>query len=683
MGSEKGTHNEKNMKLSQKLLALSGVALADYACCPYDDYGIPDADCNISEKTPFSADETWNGNSCKAWEGNVDASFDGNDNNCASGEEDWSSCGFQRHFSWISANNALENQVTSSFFLDLTGNNDGAFGSAVPLAMNPSTSQSDGYSVGGSPFLQGVCKLFIPVTRGNIASVSIAGVHISGNGDAAYDANVSDNAVSGSRNYQIDGTAYCFSVVNPSEFLSNFNGNDLYLNNGNVAGFRSLTAEGQAANLANDPFDALTQTERQAGVENPLYGSPLFADQKTYESLLGNDDDASNIVKKGANFDVVAHFNHDFCTGFWTPEEMQMPGDWGNNDGGSVDYPDGVVGDITHVHTDTTDKRFVNPAATLGDMHDWNSRYTVSGSTMTSPSSAEVRWPNAGAYAGYYSFVACANPDTSDYGHTNYSKFIYIAGDDTVSEASCTGVIPAVPADTRACLESALGINQIVSSLGNSMWRYECENELDASNVATDNFTPEMRFNLRQAGSNIRNCGPGTMPDTDNARCSWNWNFKGYQEGSPAANVANQDPESYFMRSNPKAYAVWGADAENNNVAAWGEPSSMTQSKDISVTINNRAGTIGGINVGDPSLTAVANDVPAVYINGGAGSISGNTYSFTLKCNVEGGTVRDVFPDCYQGEEIHLSAEVTYPENYSGDWIDVMADPWLTEATIA
>merc|ERR1712113_779009 len=230
MGSEKGTHNEKNMKLSQKLLALSGVAFADYAYCPYDDYGIPDAECDVSEKTPFSADETWNGNSCKAWEGNV---------------------------------------------------------------------------------------------------------------------------------------------------------------------------------------DALTQTERQAGVDSPLYGSPLAADQKTYQSLIGNSNDATNIVSKGANFDVVAHFNHDFCTTFWTEEDMQMPGDWGN--GGTIDYPDGT-GTLSHVHTDTTDKRFASPAAVAL----WNTRYTSDGSAMTAPSGGSVRWPNAGAYAGFYSFVACANPDTVDYTHTNY-----------------------------------------------------------------------------------------------------------------------------------------------------------------------------------------------------------------------------------------------------------------------
>ena len=89
------------MKLSQKLLALGGVTLADYACCPYDDYGMPHAACTnvLPEKTPFSMQEDWRNGACKAWEANVDATFDGNDNECGT-NENWGSCGFQRHFPW-------------------------------------------------------------------------------------------------------------------------------------------------------------------------------------------------------------------------------------------------------------------------------------------------------------------------------------------------------------------------------------------------------------------------------------------------------------------------------------------------------------------------------------------------------------------------------------------------------
>lgn len=89
------------MKLSQKLLALGGVTLADYACCPYDDYGMPHALCTaaLPEKTPFSLDSDWRNGACKAWESNVDATYDGNDQGCGT-NENWGSCGFQRHFPW-------------------------------------------------------------------------------------------------------------------------------------------------------------------------------------------------------------------------------------------------------------------------------------------------------------------------------------------------------------------------------------------------------------------------------------------------------------------------------------------------------------------------------------------------------------------------------------------------------
>lgn len=93
------------MKLSQKLLALGGVTLADYACCPYDDYGMPHAACTtaLPEKTPFSMESDWRNGACKAWESNVDATYDGNDNNCQT-NENWGSCGFQRHFPWNEVN---------------------------------------------------------------------------------------------------------------------------------------------------------------------------------------------------------------------------------------------------------------------------------------------------------------------------------------------------------------------------------------------------------------------------------------------------------------------------------------------------------------------------------------------------------------------------------------------------
>ena len=404
------------MKLSQKLLALSGVALADYACCPYDDYGIPDDDCAITEKTPFSADADWNGNSCKAWEANVDASFDGNDQSCGNGngDENWSSCGFQRHFSW-KADHADQNPTAGAFQLTLTGDYAGTPITVPALDINDATDEG-GYTVGGSPWIGGVCKLWIPVPRASINSVSVAGVHISGNAAAYFESTLTGGSITGT----LEGTAYCFSVVNPAEFLSNYNGDAGYLNNGNVAGFRDLAAQNNQDDLTNDPFSSLTQTERQAGILHPLMGG--LSGQVTFDELsdLGAaaSPEATGIAHVGANFDVVAHFNHNFCNDFWTPEDMQMEDDWGH--GGTADYPDGeslpAPADAqSHTHTDTTDKRFVSGANALSNptIETLNDQYTVSGGVMTStgPSTASVRWPNVGAYAGFYSFVSCANKD--------------------------------------------------------------------------------------------------------------------------------------------------------------------------------------------------------------------------------------------------------------------------------
>ena len=146
------------MKLSHKLLALSGVAIADYACCPYDDYGIPFDDCvaALPEKTPFSDQPDWNTGACKSWEFNPDASFDGNDGASTCGtNENWGSCGFQRHFPWGAYPAYLgANGLTPDFENTLL---------AVPTH----------FSIGGAPFLGGVCKLYMPVPTGNIESEKI------------------------------------------------------------------------------------------------------------------------------------------------------------------------------------------------------------------------------------------------------------------------------------------------------------------------------------------------------------------------------------------------------------------------------------------------------------------------------------------------------------------------------
>ena len=171
------------MKLSQKLLGLAGLAMADYACCPYDDYGMPEPQCAgiLTEKTPFDSSANWEGNACKAWETNVDATYEGNSRSSGCADYNWGSCGFQRHFPWkvlddtdrakLSLGDSTTNNL--SMTVDISSQpNTGAFATGSTL----STAEAQ-YKVGAAPFLGGICKLFIPAKGSDIVQVKVAGVH--------------------------------------------------------------------------------------------------------------------------------------------------------------------------------------------------------------------------------------------------------------------------------------------------------------------------------------------------------------------------------------------------------------------------------------------------------------------------------------------------------------------------
>jgi hypothetical protein len=610
------------MKLSQKLLALSGVAVADYACCPYDDYGIPSADCDLTEKTPFAGDD-WRGNACKAWEGNPDASFDGNDNNCGD-TDNWSSCGFQRHFPWLTA--GLHGYANS--------------GSMVASTLGTFTmgTGEDEYSIGGAPFLGGVCKLWMPVPLANVMSLNIAGVHLSGSGNHRDEATFEGYA----------GSVHCFSVVNPSEFLSN----DGNIHNGNVAGWRDTVGEEAGGDfMQSDIFAGETETDRQQGSPHTFYSNSQ-APQAAFGGTTTGFNGDSNV---GPNFDVVAHFNHEFCTSHWTAEDMQMVNDWDN---GVVDYPLGA-GDVEeHDHTDTVDKRFANDLGAVNT--DWT---CVSGSGLSCDNDAGMqltatpaeifRWPNAGSFAGFFSFVTCANVDTVDYNMDNVYKYVFHGGPTLACPMTGTALTPA----DQACVTA----RSVVVSLGQDDFRVE---DCDGSRALT------ARWNVRQAGTSIVNCGPGTVPD-DAARCSWNWNFNSYDSTDlTGSSVNHPDAESFFGRTAPRDFAPWDSNtnaAFANRLLEEGNPTSPVGTVTIATTlIDSQTPTpaaLGG---------TVTLDIPSKYVT--SESYTGGTHTFTLSCvGPPADGSRDAFPDCYQGEEIH------YEWTGVADGLSSLRpDPWAT-----
>jgi hypothetical protein len=625
------------MKLSQKLLALSGVAVADYACCAYDDYGIPSA-CGLSEKTPFAAGD-WSGNECKAWEANVDASFDGNDNACGD-SENWSSCGFQRHFPWQS-----------------TGANLGYDGSLAEgnLVFDTTTfttgSGANQYTIGGAPFLGGVCKLFMPVALTDVLSVNIAGVHLSGSGTHSADGSYAGVA----------GSLHCFSVVNPSEFLSN----DGNIHNGNVAGWRDTgvpeAGDGMQSDIFSDGLGGfVSETDRQQGVLHEWY----FNSRAPQTAFGAGGTDFQGDSNVGPNFDVVAHFKHSFCINKgWDKEQMQMVGDWGSNaDPDTEDYPLGAAaggGEVDdHAHTDTVDKRFADDFGAVNDKYSCVGACNNDDGMQLGGAGEIVRWPNAGAWAGFYSFIACANVDNSGndvYDLVNPMKYVFqsfdAAGDCAYNAVTGTFSVPG-----QACITP----RAVVPSLANDDFRVE-----DCLDGSPDVRSLKARWNVRQAGSNIRNCGPGTLPDGDSGRCSWNWNFNNFSVDAGA----QEEAEAFFERSSPRSFEPWQSGGLVGRLAQEGNPTDPIRNVVITTELFDSA------IPANPLAGSIDLDIPDVYVD--AETYAGGVHTFTLQCNAPSGNgARDTFPDCYQGEEIHY-------EWTSADNADSTArlDPWATKVS--
>ena len=700
------------MKLSQKLLALGGVALADYACCPYDDYGMPHDACvtALPEKTPFSMETDWRDGACKAWEANVDATYDGNDSGC--GNQNWGSCGFQRHFQWnsvndyttmkdhsqgctiaedgsgviqdsdananactchvhgltafntaevaagndvdyctddagtatvggcsanqLAANDALPDCTVTDFFgmrnmKEIDIDTSGTFYDGTGTLNVPFGATQTQYNLGGVPFLGGVCKLFVPVPLQRIVSVQVAGVHVNTEAQSVYPAryttSTSDPAGVAS-NY--DGTAYCFSVVNPAE--ANINDNNIH--NGNVAGDSRQQDNAAFNEFPSDAFDGMTSLQRQAGINPDVqffdggvgYGTVL------HDNSLTNAEGDSEV---GANFDVVVHIHSSWCNSpsFWNVQDMQLAGDFDN---GNLDYPlnqatdlvtlatytgdslgddqatckfdntvsspaplcacnDGltpmVEGDIGGPHANCDDPTTCteddwtgfqaltgcshgaydkimredavdfSPSATFTHAHmdlmdkrhnfimDTGSVYADSGNGYLNwpqtiapePTPSYLRWPNAGAFAAFHSFVSCANPvDTPFDGAltvADANKYAYIY------PATCAD--GDTPADNAAFAAACMNGRQLVMSVSDSDYRDEACTGL------------QFRANVRQVGSTITNCGPGQLPDTDGKRCTWNWNYNSsYNAASPMSNH-EQDAEGWFDRNDPHNFNTW------------------------------------------------------------------------------------------------------------------------------
>jgi len=700
-----------------KLLAsLLGCAAADYACCPYDDFGVVNKGCALSEKTPWAmqnlnidADPMGvEHHLCKSWEANIDATMEGNED-----KDNWGGCGFQRHFPWgmvqaeLSAGTLVSTtQIQTTYEQCKMGMFDcshetnpianfykgfrvgGSGGSMFHLEKGPFAGPSATNWVLGDVTLGGVCKLWIPVNVAAIDSVSIAGVHMNGGGinKAVFSTDVCNTVDCLTSTGVVAGTAYCFSVVNIGEFMeNNMPGSDHQVMNANVAGKDLgginpilLQSTDSAMDFTNDAGD-LVEFGSSIRPTNPSGGS-------------------TTMVEAGASFDVVVHFKSTWCIKHWTIVDMQAVPD---NNSGVVDYPlaDNGNGDPQHAHTDVADKRFNGQIGICGCCKsDGLTRHDLAASLTTTTAEscfactsciefnkyagqvpASMKWPNAGAWAAYYSFITCAD-------NTFMVYDVLAAG----SIDATTGVVTA----------TATARDVVHSMFYNDIRHDHSNNHHNTGDV-------RIRGNFRQVGSEIQQCGPGII-DTNTQRCTWNWNF--------STNSAVIDAEEWFQQSNPN-FNTWknGDHVDRNDETDAFSSTTITKvvgrntfaiifGADSDLTVLT-TGTGGG---SDPTrlltLDAAKYFTASTDITTTATfTISAHTFTFTQWClqskldgngapilaaglepNLDalGGAqsnFRDNFPDCYMGDEIHFEYAIAGASTTANN--DQRISAWYSSVT--
>jgi len=795
----------RTMRLLASVLSITA---ADYACCPYDEYGVPDSDCSnvLTEKSPFAdlitAD---NGGSivpeesyaCKAWEANAGAAIE---NHKGSGARDWGSCGFQRHFPWYNAvPTATTDPLAALGLFDAANSYDpnykvfgtgGTFAGTGTngwnmLSLTKGSFSNDGAQpITGDVHLGAVCKLFVPVQKEYIRQVSIAGVHINNariwNGKSyALSAEMNAVVVGGfnpgtvsdawSGSYHA-GTAYCFSVVNIAEFMTN---RANLIANANVAGTDARTAaddrwyaddqglQYKDANGASVAAQFGTIWPGSAATDPTGGGDAL-------KGTAGQKTSGQHKVNLGSNFDVVVHFDSAWCSAHWELIDMQKSDDHGAgtnhqlaggnlqgyaSNGGAhpgageakMDAWDkrlpvgtgscGLCKDKSSVQrgpstsavgsdcvTNSWEAAITGVTATMGQTEGFN----YHGGAMATPngcidlnsypqSSNLRRWPNAGAWAAFYSFVTCANSDYMIYGQATRTVRTVTLSTTTADHLVENKPNDAAPAESATEGDKSDSITDGVRNNDNRMvvvggWHQDYRHGTGAC----------VRFNIRQVGEHIQYCADGdeeefnTSTDTNtmyknptgdtqawsqnkNMRCTWNWNFNELSNGG-------YDAEAWFDSIDPLHMQVWETDAVSQELAekfidepAPGAPSAaangyqaavlggtLTSDVVINVMIQERPRATNGVahtsafvvptnlimdagyaTATTPVLREIADgniaDFPEKeFIFDGSSKYA--TSKITLACSAGkyngvgstgGARMRDAFPDCFFGDEIH------------------------------
>ena len=235
----------------------------------------------------------------------------------------------------------------------------------------------------------------------------------------------------------------------------------------------------------------------------------------------------------------------------------------------------------------------------------------------------------------------------------------------------------------------------------------------DYSNAHGGSGNILVRGNIRQVGTKIVYCGPGEirtdthdqspanggsnswLGESNFKRCTWNWNF---HEGMTAVGNLASVPEEWFSRSNPLNNVVWsgGADTDRHvdtNNGMQDHVSPIVESVQFRITFQDDtdAGPAVGTLTRTLRLDAAKYFTEPTKIDSNAAiTTDGHQFTFTMMClaspldgtgaqipqptpangidnsqadiagigDTSGTNLRDIFPDCYMGDEIHFELEI-------------------------
>lgn len=224
---------------------------------------------------------------------------------------------------------------------------------------------------------------------------------------------------------------------------------------------------------------------------------------------------------------------------------------------------------------------------------------------------------------------------------------------------------------TGTATDGVFTTTSVARTLVHSMFYNDIRHDHSNAHGATGSVV--IRGNIRQVGEQVKYCGPGEIPaNSATERCTWNWNFM----------VGTNDlAEEWFSRTNPSHVNVWnsatGVNIDDRDILREDGANIFSPAlidpvvKKVAFTVTLKSDS----TVSTTSARTFTLDADKYFTTPAEASTSAaHVWTFTMQClqsSLDGtgtaiadagtladlgtGLSRDMFPDCYMGDEIHFN----------------------------